>query len=71
MIGMRCVTLLAGEPPAERGGDYDCLAVHVGQSVDPVPQDFGDFDPEGFKENILGQFMKFAQSTSGRSIKVC
>lgn len=61
---MRCMTLLAGEPPEERSGGYRFMAVHVGESADVVPQNLSTWDPAGYTENIIGQFVKFVQSTS-------
>lgn len=65
--GMRCMTLLAGEPPETEGGEYRYMAVHVGESADPVPQNLSTYDPMGYTENIIAQFIKFVQSTSRTS----
>ena len=64
-IGMPCISLIAGAAPELREGDYRFLGVHVGESLGPVATNFSEFDPVGYTQNVIGQFMRFVQSTSG------
>lgn len=64
-LGMPCVSLIAGAAPETRDGDYRFMGVHIGESLGPAATNFSEFDSTGYTQNVIGQFMKFVQSTSG------
>ena len=60
------VTILVGSPPREEGGSYFIKVMDAGKTMDtPVPKDFHDWDEQGFKTNIIQDFVHFLSHTHG------
>ncbi|KAI0341000.1 hypothetical protein BDW22DRAFT_1346726 [Trametopsis cervina] len=61
--GLQNITLLGGTAPSSPTEKYLVSVVHYGTTAEPVPKDFFDFDRDGFRLNVLGQFCKFLGAT--------
>lgn len=64
--GLDNVTILAASAPKESGGDYRCVGVHHGQTV-RTKQNVAQFDPEAYRNQMVGTFINYVAATSGAS----
>ena len=62
--GLENLTLLAGSAPRTSGEDYRCVGVHYGQSI-RTKLNFAQYDPDAYRDLVLGTFANFLASTSG------
>ena len=64
--GFENITSLCGTAPTDTTGNYMISAVHHGVSQETVPQNFYDFDEEGFRLHVIPLFCRFLGATRGK-----
>ncbi|KAF7797639.1 hypothetical protein EIP86_008839 [Pleurotus ostreatoroseus] len=61
--GFKCVSLIAGSPPTAPTEPYVVGTVHYGKSNETLARDFGSFNREGFRSNVIGEFQRFLRAS--------
>jgi hypothetical protein len=66
VTGLQHLTLLGESAPQSATDQYVVSVVHYGTTAETVPRDFHDFDRNGFRLNVLGQFCKYLVATQSK-----
>ena len=61
-----CFSLLCGSPPEKDGDDYQLALVHYGETAEPSPRNFFQFNPDAFEKHIFKYFVDFLEATKGQ-----
>lgn len=68
ITGFENLTLLCGSGPKSPADKYAVSVLHYGMTVENVPRDFYEFDRDGFRLNVLGQFCRYLGATTGTNL---
>ena len=65
--GFKCLSLIAGSPPQSPGEPYIIGAVHYGKTNEIVARDFGTYNREGYRHNVVEEFQRFLRASKRKS----
>ena len=60
-----CFTLLCGAPPKDDTENFNVALVHYGETAEPSPRNFYQFNPDAFDKHMFKYFVDFLEATVG------